>query len=567
MVREQNLYQILKLSGKFIIENNFDIKSYSLKQASQDGNIVSIGDNILFDCIRQYKGDNRNYKEIFKQISLCRMALNRAKKEGDIGVIRVLNNAIRKILFVKDIVNVEYQNKSEHQAVARAGFYLNGIRYVRFSAGAGQLRRQTVTFINADLYDEMTKRLMCGLDEKIQEINLAKLSAYFALSTSSVLWVDAPRCCVIKDFDTVVKNQKVDWICKDENGEGYVEERLMDIELNSADGQGLIDPEWAKHWSENMALDYVPSSFVVRSCFVKGNLVPFDFKEYARRHNITTIKDKYGKEYNIEDIDCLLSESQFKMHKYYKSWDEYLKYFNKYNLKWGVARYNKKEDPEYSLVNYQYIQVLSLSEQDIDNLIAPTIDWLKKICSGDDLYALLYSFGGFGIDQSISYNDIYTRAQNLAMKAVVKDGRFLHDTYIQKKIYKNIVEAINKCKIGKIWIRGNYQFCISDPIAQCRSALGLSPDGAIPADNVYCNFWNNRNIEGMVDICRSPMIDKHEHNPCMLYRDEETDYWYRHIQSGCIFSIYDTSVCRMEDSDLTQWVRRTATFGRNLVNL
>ncbi len=566
LIREQNLYQILKLSGKFIIDHNFNIESYSLKDATQDGNIISVGDNILFDCLRQYHGDKRTSKEIFDQVSLYRTALRRSKKEDKQREARALAGEIRRILFVKDVINVEYQSKGDHAKVAKNGFYVNGIKYIRFSAGAGQLRRQTVTFINENVFNEMTKRLMCGLDEKIKEINLAKLSAYFALSTSSILWVDTPRCCVVKDFNTIIKNQKVDWIYKDDDGEGRVEERVMDVELNSADGQGLIDPTWASHWASNMGLDYTPSSFVVRSCFVKGDLVPFDFKEYAKRNGITTIFDKYGKEYNINDIDVILSESQFKMHKYYSSWQEYLSYFNKYNLKWGVARYNKRSDPEYTPVNYQYIQVLSLTDQEINKLIEPTVEWLEQICSGDTLYAMLYCFGGFDATQNIEYKDIYSRAQNTAMKAVVKNPEFLKDSYVQRKIYRNIVEAINRCKIGKIWIRGNYQFCISDPIAQCRNALGLSPDGEIPADNVYCNFWNDRNVDGMVDICRSPMIDKHEHNPCALYRSDEADYWYQYIRSGCIFSIYDTSVCRMEDSDLTQWVRRSVTFGRNLVN-
>lgn len=29
---------------------------------------------------------------------------------------------------------------------------------------------------------------------------------------------------------------------------------------------------------------------------------------------------------------------------------------------------------------------------------------------------------------------------------------------------------------------------ISDPVAQCRSALGLSPDGLLQANQVYANF-------------------------------------------------------------------------------
>ena len=42
--------------------------------------------------------------------------------------------------------------------------------------------------------------------------------------------------------------------------------------------------------------------------------------------------DRWGKEYPIDDVDVLLSESQFKTAKYYDSWDEYLGYANAGNI-------------------------------------------------------------------------------------------------------------------------------------------------------------------------------------------------------------------------------------------
>lgn len=549
MAREQVLYTIYKLTTSFICQNNLNIAKYPLKQAGADGALVSIGDNILLDRIRNYRGDKRSYKEIFSDIEIMRRSLRKAKIEGDEHKVRILNQFILKTLFVPDIVNVEASTKGEFRKVAHAGFYLNGNRYVTFTAGAGQLRRNTVTFIKEDLAQPMFKLLCCGLDERVKEINIAKFSAYFALTSSSIMWVDTPRCCVIKDFETVIPKQKVDWICKRENGEGYVEERIIDVSLNSADGQGLISPEMAERWAQNMNLSYTPSQFVVRSAYIKGNFPVFDFREYAHKHGISTITDKYGVTYNIDEIDCLISESQFKMHKYYKSWQEYLSYTTEGGIKWGVARYNKENDPIWSQINYQFIQLLDINEEGIKELLQPTVDWINKICSGDPLYSLLYCFGGFNGDDEIVYNDVYTRAQNLAMKAVVKDPRFLKDSYVQRKIYRNIVEAINRAKIGKIWARGNYQFAISDPIAQCRSALGLDPKGEIPADNIYSAFWNNLGVTGDVMIGRNPCIDEHELNPCTIYKSDEADYWYKYIKSGIIFSIYDTSVCRMEDSD------------------
>ena len=90
---------------------------------------------------------------------------------------------------------------------------------------------------------------------------------------------------------------------------------------------------------------------------------------------------------------------------------------------------------------------------------------------------------------------------------------------------------------------------ISDPVAQCRSALGLSPDGIIPAKSIYSNFWNSRTESDEVVCCRSPLTYYSEVNPLKLFESEDTKKWYKYIYSGMIYSIYDISVMNHADSD------------------
>ena len=545
----QNLYQIFKLKASFLVANDCNIDNYTITQGLKDGNIVSIGDNIIFQQLRYIHGDYREHTVLFNFVQKLRANEHAYKKQGKYKEAHILNRYITDVLFVKDIVNIYLdKKKSDFHKFRTKGFYLNGIHYVYLCSGSGQIRRNTATFINEKYQKQIIKNVNCGLDEKTSQFVLAKYSAYFALAFSSILWVRTPRVCVIKDFYRTLEQEPVDFILHDENGKGYLEERKMDLELNCADGQGLIDPYFAQLWSEDMHLQYIPSSFVARSCFIKGNLVAFDFKDYAHKHNIFTIRDKWGKEYNIDEIDVLLSESQFKTHKYYNSWEEYCNYANRAKIHWGVARYNKKEDDEFVLANYQYIQALSLTQDDIKELIQPTIKWINQICSGDLIYTLLYAFGTK--NSEVEYDSVYGSAQTAAMKALIKNQNFLKDSYIQRKVYKNITESINHAKIGKIWIRGNYQFMIADPVAQCQSALGLEPVGLVKRNEVYSNFWNKRKPQGcVIDCARSPLIDLHEHNPMTLINTEEMEYWYRYITSGIIYNTYDTSCYRHSDSD------------------
>ena len=542
----QNQYYIYKIPSNKITK----LKTYSFKDASKDGYVVSIGDNLVLAKIREYYGENGDHVSLYNKVQDIRKEMKKIRKlptsTENIEAIKKFQSQLDNLLFVDDIVNIKVVTKKEYRELGRKGFDLNGKHYVRFMVGSGQMRRNTVTFINEELFDYMQERLMCGLSGKIKTINLAKLSAYFALSFSSVLWVREPRVCVIKDFDTVIPNQRLNWINKGEDG-NTVTQIYKDIKLNSADGQGLISPEMAKLWAEDMHLNYVPCSFVVRTAFVKGNLVPFDFKEYAKEHGVTTIKDRYGTEYNVEDVDVLLSESQFKMAKYYSSWEGYLSYHKAYNLKWGVARYNKEFDDEYVLTNYQYIQVLNLNKEDIDGLISYTTNWIKNICSGNLEYALTYNVGVK--NPALNVDSIINSCGSTFTKAIIKNPEMLKDGFVQRKIYNSIKESIRQAKIGRIWVKGNYSFMISDPVAQCRSALGLSPDGLLPANHVYGNFWNERGVSGEVCLLRSPLTHYSEVNVQELSNTAEMQKWYKYIYSGIIYNIYDISVVKHADSD------------------
>lgn len=529
----------------------FNLGDYSYDEAYGNQEIVAIGDNLVFHKIREYRGDNREPSEIYDYIHglyqkrdiIKRLKSSDETKEKLTSVLK----SIQAEIFVRDIINVKVLNKDHYKEIALSGFIVNGIKYKRLCCGSGQMRRNTVTFVNEELYDYLIDSLMCGLNGRVKSMALAKLSAYFALAFSSVLWVRTPRVCVIRDFDTVIPNQKIDFIKKNEDGSKDVEERVMDVTLTSNDGEGLISPTAAEWFSQDMGLSYTACQFVVRSSFVKGCLLTFDFASYAKEVCGTSkITDIYGDIYNVDEIDVLLTESQFKMHKYYENWKEYEKFQTDYNLKWGVTRYNKENDDEYSLLNYQYIQNNNLSDEDLDELIKPTVDWIRNICNGDKAYSLLYALGVKNADDT--FENIMDSCGSLFTKAIVQNSEMLEDGYVKKKLYESIKEFIRQAKLGRCWCRGGYQFMLSDPVPLVRNALGLDATGLIPANTVYSAFWNRYNSPEL-DLCRSPMVDRHEHNVVKLVRNSEMDKWYKYLYSGIIYSIYDTGTIRHSDSD------------------
>ena len=84
---------------------------------------------------------------------------------------------------------------------------------------------------------------------------------------------------------------------------------------NAFDGSGIVSPEMARRWQEDLSLDYMPSSFILRSAWIKGLVSVFDFHKFAREvANNDIIIDVWGNKNNINDIDVILTSSQFKMY-------------------------------------------------------------------------------------------------------------------------------------------------------------------------------------------------------------------------------------------------------------
>lgn len=549
--KRNNLFYIYKFDSKFLIDNAMGKNmSYTISQARKELNLVSLADNQVFMFLRRIKGINFNREELDEIYKIRNDEKSLGKLKQDIDKIEKCQQKIDDILFVPDIITVKMKNKQHYKDLIKNGFSINGIKFVRLVCTAAYLRRNTVGFINEKYFKQMNEILMCGLDGKLKETNLGKYSAYYGLFMSATNKVTTPNVCVVNDYETELENQKVNYITTDEFGKEIIEERTMNIPMNWADGQGLISPRMAETWMEDLGLSYLPSGFIIRSAYIKGLVVPFDFHKFSQDiAHTNTIKDVWGKSYNIDDIDVILTVSQFKMWKMYENWQDYLYYFDKYGHSWGVSRVNKENDDEFVLTNYQYLQTLDLSPDDIQELAQPTIDWINSIGEGDLMNVLLYLMGGRSDNDEEDAEQIFSEVQMDFVKALMLNPDLLKDEYVKSQILKTLKRKIKDAKIGRLWVRGNYSFQISDPYGLAQWIFGLPVTGLLKANEMYCDFWNQRTDSKEILCSRSPLVHSSEHLIRKLVATEEMREWYQYIWSGIVNSFHDIAVINMSDSD------------------
>lgn len=366
------------------------------------------------------------------------------------------------------------------------GFMYHGEKYIYFTSSAGQIRTKKCVFIKESVWREKEKTLMCGLTiDKINEkggINPNKFLAYTALSNSATdEWenFDIDRVIVVDDFETQVYGE-IDYISDTD----YTITRKFDrIPIPHTDGCGIMLPEMG-------------CTRMIRMPWVKGLLGVFDFVKFINEFGCSpVVSDIYGVKHDVvkEKIQIIMTKSQFKLYKYYDSWDDYKEKFKKYHCH---ACYTKPEEERIkdSKINYQMLQSLSdITNDEIKEIANESVRKLNELCSSVKTIK-----AALGITA-------YNQNQTYLQKAISLYPNLINDDFIKSKIREIKDSMVKRYKSGKLEIKGKYTFVLPDLFAFCQWLFqGIEvPDGLLKNGEVFC--WLFRKDEEL-DCLRSPHL-------------------------------------------------------------
>ncbi|MBC5688194.1 hypothetical protein H8S37_04500 [Mediterraneibacter sp. NSJ-55] len=369
------------------------------------------------------------------------------------------------------------------------GFTFRGEKYKYFTSSAGQIRKKKAVFIKESIWNNIEKTIMCGLTVDIINANggnnVNKHLAYMALTSSATdEWTDfdIDRCIVIDDFETHVWGT-YDYV---DDVTYQIERRNGYVPIPHTDGAGMMLPS------------VMTKNTMVRLPWIKGLLGVFDFRKFIEVHNYSPIiKDIYGKEWNVinDDIQIIFTKSQFKMWKYYNSWQDYKDNFKKFNCQAGLC--NTEEDRiKNATINYQMLQTLTnITDDEIDKIISKSYKKVSNICTSLDTIKNV-----LGITP---YNNHMTAFQ----RAIKIYPALLNDTYA-KDVLRDIKNSlVKRYRSGKLEINGKYTFILPDFYAACEHWFGHIdvPNGLLNDREVFC--WLFKRYDKL-DCLRSPHLYK-----------------------------------------------------------
>lgn len=388
--------------------------------------------------------------------------------------------------------------------LVKNGFTYLGEKYVFLTASAGQIRQKKAVAIKESSFKRIEQRLMCGLTiDEINErggMNQNKFLAYLALMNSATdVWqdFDIDKSVVVDDWETAVPGL-VDHI----DGVSYeIRREMTETVIPHMDGCGIMLNETTR---------------MVRMPWVKGLLVTFPFDKFIKEKcgGEAIVTDIYGNEHKIieEDIQYIFTKSQFKLWKFYDSWDCYKARFKNFGCN---ACYCNIEEPYIpkSRINYQMLQTLSdMTDNEIDRIISKTAQEIDDV--GKDYQVTMRLLGA-------TENNRYKSAMQ---EALLIYPELFKDSYNREILKQTKKSLVKQAKGGRLRVNGKYLFLAPDLYAFCEWLfLGeQNPQGLLADGDVYTNQYRD---EETLACLRSPHLYR-EWAIRTNRRSLELDYWF-----------------------------------------
>ena len=371
----------------------------------------------------------------------------------------------------------------------------------------------------------------------------AKLEAYIALVCSSSTPVSMPNGVVV--VHDCITHFKSDIVELDDTGLAQPRMKFIkdkDIELIDSDGYGLAMPNLMKRWGEEIGEDFLLPGCVIRNSFCKGAIFPIDFQKFASDNDFDKITDVWGNTYNINEIELILTESMLKLWDSYSSLESYLENCEKNHYTFAITKASEEELENVRTMNYQFLQSYAFTDEQIDELIAPTVNEIKDILSDDYRKTILYT-KGIGLNK----NNVQNLDSSFATALMIEPS-MTQDPYIKSQIYSMIRKRIDEAKVGVLKVPANYSLVSGDPYSLCQSMFGMTVTGLLKAGQVYSKYWIDKGVTQIVSF-RAPMTSHNNIRLLDVVHNETMDEFYKYMTTPTIFNSWDTCADAMNGFD------------------
>lgn len=366
-------------------------------------------------------------------------------------------------------------------------FGMGPMQYLAFERSASMSRNCKISFVRADLYEPLRKRMM--LDMEIGLCQLSKLFAYNGLmfssgqcvNTGDYLWDH--KIILVDNPKNLIKNVKTITV-KDDGTDRPVRkysrvEEVTDIEITAFDGEGLITPTFSRSLDPLGHKEHPHHSFQIRLPYIKGVVHKVDFKALFIELGVTEIRDLFGELHPVSEVEMILTKSMFKgygwMMENNLSWAEYLSRCRKYEHRLYVSGMDSIGPCATTELNYQFLTTANITEEEFrpkdlphgwSDSLPKKNHWLTK--ATEEAY---WSYIGDPEAQQAYYKRIaespdliFSDKRKQRALLVEKNPLFLQEPYFVKELRDKGVAVLRKYENANLFVAGDVRYLSDDLI-------------------------------------------------------------------------------------------------------
>lgn len=466
---------------------------------------------------------------------------------------RSVNTPVGQELLGKwfEFENGEYKSTEKFKTIMSArrirewvyehGFYMNGIKFVRFMRSAGSARTGKCLFIDEKMYPLIHKWEMCGLDiQEGEECDLAGIESYISLTASSIIGaiqIKPENILLVDDYESVFRDTVVA-VEQGEDGHLTATEKEVEISNSIWDGESLID--------QSLMGEYSPYGFVLlRNCFFKSAAFNCNLQKWFADNGITDVSQLNGKTLakSIDQVLYITTPSSIKYLKY----GSFEKWIENISSVFGVVKHEKK--PKFLngkgvKVSYQLINTLAMTRDDVVEFLKPSLEYMNLIKHDMAAFRWHVHF------KAQRETDIVNKTKNDVVYKLLGICDDFSKTKIFQEFKKDSIRSfISELKLGHVIVNGNYEVLCGNAVELLQQAIGKFAGKSVLG---YGNIHTKRFEYGkQLLCCRSPHTSSGNVMLANNVESEEIDRYFNFTtEIVAVNSIGENILQRLSGADL-----------------
>lgn len=400
-----------------------------------------------------------------------RQKLSQLFREAQLNKEKYLKHTKEDIrtIFYNDGVNVEYITRKKNGDIIKR----ETIHYKMLYRSTGKAKKGSCMFICDRLYKKAIKFLYMGIKLPKKNSPIVEISAYAPLISSAIVGkvkINPKNILILKDVDRYF-DTKVVAVKTDENRQCYAE-HIDNYKLKNTlfDGQALIDSSIFPEWGNGYVL--LRHHFCKMAAF-STNIQQF-FKDYfGDDYYFATVKDMFGNEHYVKDIELITTDNAMKWLKFNISYEYWCEKVYENNCMFGIVKTaHESKLGEVQRMSYQMVNCLD--ESIMDNVVKESVDYVEILKQNDDEF-LKY------LEKNKNFSNDYE-----VLIALCEQNRdFLRSSYFRRRKRKIIENYVLNMKSGKLIQNAENLVVVGSPYAMLLYAATGEEDSVDDDDTFF----------------------------------------------------------------------------------